>query len=108
MNNKKLEKSKSLWLKKLENEGKLLNPKEDHRRGLRALQNKTRRALLKYIGENIKEFEDIKIYFNLNDSEAKFHLSMLEYALFIERINSGYKLTLRGLGYLNNVELRGV
>ncbi len=108
MNNEELLKRKRRWLKKLENEGKLLNPKEDHNRGLRALQNKTRRALLKFLGNNDITIDIIKNHFNLSEPQIKFHLSMLEQALFIEKTNIGWRLTPRGIGYLKNVELRGV
>ena len=106
MNYEKYLKRKKEWLKKLENEKKLQDPKKDHSRGLRALQNKTRRELLKFIGYNLMNFEKIKNHFNFDDSLMFFHLTMLEQALFIERINNGWRLTPRGIGYLENVELR--
>jgi len=104
MNNKKFLKRKKRWLKKLENEGKLQNPKVDHNRGLMVLQN--RREILRFMGINVMRIDKIKSQFNLSDSVIVFHLTMLEQALFIERINKGWRLTPRGIGYLKNVELR--
>jgi predicted transcriptional regulator len=105
MNNRDISNQKEVWLKKLKEQGKLPDPKEDHSRGLRALQNTTRREILMYIGKDTKNTEEIKIDFNLEDSQANFHLSMLEQALFIEKTKTGWRLTPRGIGYLENVEL---
>ena len=41
---------KQEWLRKLEREGKVFDPKEDHRLGLRELQHGTRREILRFIG----------------------------------------------------------
>jgi DNA-binding transcriptional ArsR family regulator len=98
--------SKEKWLKTLEKEGKLQNPKEDHSRGLRALQNSTRREILRFIGKQVKTIEEIVTHFNSDESTISFHLSMLEQALFIEKVNDRWGLTPRGIGYLENVELK--
>ncbi len=97
---------KEKWLKNLEEKGKLHDPKEDHSRGLRALQNRVRREILVFIEKQVKNLEEIMSNFNLSESMATFHLSMLEQALFVEKVKNGWGLTPRGLGYLENVELR--
>lgn len=97
---------KQEWLRKLEREGKVFDPKEDHRLGLRALQHGTRREILRFIGYDTKTLDEIKNRFGLNEGQAKFHLSMLEQALYVEKTGEDYRLTPRGIAYLENVESR--
>jgi DNA-binding transcriptional ArsR family regulator len=104
MKKEDMQERKQKWLKKLEEEGKLTDPKEDHSRGLRALQNPTRREVLKFIGDKIVPFRNIKSHFNLDKSSLRFHLTMLEQALYIEQVNNDWRLTPRGIGYLKIVE----
>jgi len=104
MKKEDMQERKQKWLKKLEEEGKLTDPKEDHSRGLRALQNPTRREVLKFIGDNIVPFRKIKSHFNMDESSLRFHLTMLEQALYIEQVNNDWRLTPRGIGYLKIVE----
>lgn len=67
------------WLERMNKEGKLPeDKKEDHRRMSRALENPTRRDILKYIGTHGgKWLEEIKNEFNLRESQAKMHLDFL-------------------------------
>ena len=106
INREVLKKRKQEWLEKLKKTQKLISPTEDHKRGLRALQNVQRREILKFIGYDVKNFEDIKNKLKLDDSQIQFHLSMLEQALFIEKLNDTWRATPRGIGYLENVEWR--
>ncbi len=96
---------------KLKLEGKLTrNPTEDHKFGLKVLQNTVRREILVFLGNGKRSFEEIKEKFNLNDHMANFHLNMLEDALYIEKKEEAGKIlyfpTLRGEGYLENVEMK--
>ncbi|MCQ6963424.1 winged helix-turn-helix domain-containing protein [Methanolobus chelungpuianus] len=102
-------KKKHEWMNKLKEEGKLkANPTEDHAIGLRTLQNPTRRKILKALSGNSLDMEGIGAQLGLSRSEAKFHLDMLENALYIEKSKDTepvmYQLTPRGEGFLANVE----
>jgi predicted transcriptional regulator len=102
---------KNEWLEKMKREGKLTrNPTEDHKFGLKVLQNTVRREILISLKDEKKSYEEIKEKFNLNDHMANFHLNMLEDALYIEKKEEEGKIfyfpTLRGEGYLENVEMK--
>ncbi|MDN5310215.1 MAG: hypothetical protein PWP14_1609 [Methanolobus sp.] len=102
-------KKKHEWMNKLKEEGKLkANPTEDHAIGLRTLQNPTRRKILKALNGNSLNIEEIGDQLDLSRTEAKFHLDMLENALYIEKAKDTepitYQLTPRGEGFLANVE----
>jgi DNA-binding transcriptional ArsR family regulator len=104
-------KIKEEWLERMKREGKLTrNPTEDHKFGLKVLQNTVRREILISLGNGRKSFEEIREKFNLNDNMANFHLSMLEDALYIEKIEEEGKIfyspTPRGEGYVENVEMK--
>lgn len=104
-------KRKEEWLERMKREGKLTrNPTEDHKFGLKVLQNTTRREILISLGREKKSIEEIKEEFNLNDYMANFHLNMLEDALYIEKMEEEGKIyyipTPRGEGYLENVEMK--
>lgn len=95
----------------MKREGKLTrNPTEDHKFGLKVLQNTVRREILIFLGSGRKSLSEIKEKFNLNDHMANFHLNMLEDALYIEKKDEEGKIfylpTLRGEGYLENVEMK--
>ena len=93
----------------MKREGKLTRNPEDHKFGLKVLQNTTEEILIS-LGSERKSFEEIKEKFNLNDSMANFHLNMLEDALYIEKVEEEGKTfyipTPRGEGYVENVEMR--
>ncbi len=102
---------KQEWLERLKREGKLKDPTEDHKIALRALQNRTRREIIKFIGiGGKKSMDEIAERFKLNESQAKLNLDLLEQALFIENFeedgNIYFVLTPRGEAYLKNVEWR--
>jgi len=102
---------KKEWQEKLEREGKLKrNPTEDHKFGLKVLQNTARREILISLRSKSRSFEELKEKFDLDDNMANYHLSMLEDALFIEKKEEQgrvlYYPTLRGDGYLENVEMK--
>ena len=94
------------WFEKAKQEGRLKeNPTEDHKAGLRTMQNPVRRNILKSLGESKMSFDDIKAEFKLNDMQAKLHLGMLEDTLYIEKEDDSiYIITPRGEAFLVNVE----
>ncbi len=83
------------------------DPKEDHRITSRALENPTRRKIMKFIGENNeKTIDDVSEYFDTAKSETKMHLGFLEQASLVEKADENsksYKLTVRGRKCLENV-----
>jgi hypothetical protein len=81
---------------------KEIDHKEDHRRAYRTMMNHTRRELLKFIGTNIKTFEEIKSKFLEGTDQIKYHLSMLEQLYYIMETESGWKVTPRGIGFMYN------
>lgn len=97
------------WLQRMREEGKLPeDKKEDHRRMSRALENPTRRDILKYIGkEGRRSLEEIKTKFDIHKSQAKMHLDFLEQGLVVESEEKDdktlYQLTPRGEGHLENM-----
>jgi DNA-binding transcriptional ArsR family regulator len=104
-----LAKRKHEWLSKLEKEGRLkANPTEDHAIGLRTMQNPVRREILRMLYENSLSLEEIGGKLNLNSSMAKFHVEMLENALYVDKVEVSeqvmYQISLRGEGFLENVE----
>lgn len=94
------------WQDRMFKEGRISDWKTDHERGLDATYNRTRRAILGAIGFG-KSFDDIKKEFKLTDAVAKYHLDVLEHALFVEKeTRSGkahYKLTPRGAGFCDHM-----
>jgi len=79
-----------------------IDHKEDHSRAYRTMMNQTRRKLLRFIGFNIKTFEEIKNKFQEDDDMLKYHLSMLEQLFYIMNTESGWKATPRGIGFMSN------
>jgi predicted transcriptional regulator len=79
---------------------------EDHRFALEVLQLKVRRDIMKILASEPKTLEDITKAFGLKESQAEFHLALLEKALVVERSGEGYGLTPTGVLYLEKVEAR--
>lgn len=109
MVDEELLKRKHEWMNKLEKEGRLkANPTEDHAIGLRTLQNPVRRKILKLLYGASLSLEDIGDKLNLNSSTAKFHVEMLENALYVDKVEDSeplmYQISPRGEGFLENVE----
>ena len=84
------------------------NPTEDHAIGLRTIQNTTRRQILKILNGNQLSIEERKDQLKLDGTQAKFHMDMLENALYIDKVEGTeptmYQLSLRGEVFLANVE----
>ena len=108
MGDEDLKHKKEEWLKKVKAEGKMKDPTEDHKFGLKALQNPTRRNILKSMAKGSMDYSDLKEKFGLDDVQAKLHLNFLEEALYIEKKEKDgdfqYYLTPRGEAYLENDE----
>ncbi len=94
------------WHDKAEKEGKLkANPTEDHKAGLKAMQNPTRRHIVESLGEGKMTYDEVKAKFDLNDMQAKLNLDMLVDTLYIEKEgDTTYVLTPRGEAFLANVD----
>ena len=83
-----------------------IDPKEEHDHAYRTMMNETRRDLLKYIDTNIRSLDEIIDKFQLEDTQLKYHLSMLEQLYYLMNTESGWKATPRGLGFLYYTILR--
>ena len=110
MGREQLLERKREWLRRLKEE-RLRDPTEDHRIALKAMQNRVRQEMLRYVGSVGKaSFEEVAQRFGLDSFQAKIHLDLLEQALFIEAVEEGgkrvYVLTPRGEAYLKNVDWR--
>ncbi|MGV9171178.1 MAG: hypothetical protein ACOC44_03365 [Promethearchaeia archaeon] len=84
-----------------------INPKEDHSRAYRTLSNPIRREILNVLELNILQTEDFleKMDADLTDDQLKYHLSMLEQLNYIMNTDKGWKITPRGLGFLEHAQL---
>jgi DNA-binding transcriptional ArsR family regulator len=78
---------------------------KDHKMAYRTMMNPTRREILKFIGKEVRKTEEIKDKFDLDDSQLKYHLSMLKQVLYILDTETGWKSTPRGIGFLTNARL---
>ncbi|WP_340820511.1 winged helix-turn-helix domain-containing protein [Methanolobus sp. WCC4] len=99
---------KEEWLQRVEKEGrKKANPTEDHKIGLQTMQNPTRRQILKILFDSSVSIEDIGEKLDLNSSMAKFHVEMLENALYVDKVEDSdplmYQISPRGEAFLENV-----
>jgi predicted transcriptional regulator len=101
-----LKKRRDEWYEKVKKEGKLKrNPTEDHRAGLKTMQNPVRRHMLEALGEGKMTYDEVKAKFDLNDVQARLNLDMLEDTLFIEKDGeNNYIVTPRGEAFLANVD----
>ncbi|WP_340820365.1 winged helix-turn-helix domain-containing protein [Methanolobus sp. WCC4] len=101
-----LKKRRDEWYEKMKKEGRLKrNPTEDHRAGLKAMQNPVRRHMLEAMGEGKMTYDEVKEKFDLNDVQAKLNLDMLEDTLYIEKEDdTTYVITVRGEAFLANVD----
>ncbi|WP_094227729.1 winged helix-turn-helix domain-containing protein [Methanolobus psychrotolerans] len=101
-----LKKRRDEWYEKAKKEGKLKeNPTEDHRAGLKAMQNPVRRHIVESLGEGKMTFDKVKAKFDLNDVQARLNLDMLVDTLYIEKEDdTTYVITVRGEAFLENAE----
>ena len=103
-----LKKRRDEWYEKAKKEGKLKeNPTEDHRAGLKAMQNPVRRHIVESLGEGKMTFDEVKAKFDLNDVQARLNLDMLVDTLYIEKEDDKtYVITVRGEAFLENVDIK--
>jgi len=64
--------------------------------------NETRIELLKFIGCEIRNMEEIDREFKMEFDQLKYHLSMLKQSLYIIDSHEGWKSTPRGIDFLEN------
>lgn len=84
---------------------KNLDKKLDHGRAYRTLTNPIRRDILNFIGYTIKKLDEIKKEFRLDDSQLLYHLNMLKQTFYLLDTEEEWKLTPRGIGFLENAQL---
>ncbi len=109
MSEDSIKSSRKEWIENIKKEkGIVRNPTEDHDIGLKTLQNPVRRKILSFLAEADRTIEDVQNSFKVNRMQAKFHLDMLENALYIEKIDVNgtetYRISPRGEAYLENVK----
>jgi len=76
-----------------------------HARDFRTMVNPIRRDILKTIEYNIKTTEELMDSLNLEGDQINYHLSFLEQTFYIVNTKDGWKLTPRGVGFLNNTSI---
>ncbi|MFW9946219.1 MAG: hypothetical protein ACFFDX_05250 [Candidatus Odinarchaeota archaeon] len=92
-------------LKEFYEKTKNVDKKLDHGRAYRTLINPIRRNILNFIGCNIKTMEEIKNEFEFDETQIIYHLNMLKQTFYILDSEEGWKLTPRGIGFLENARL---
>lgn len=83
---------------------KMSSSAESHKRSLLVLQLKVRRDILKLIGSDIKRKDEIRGMLELSDFHITYHLSVLEHAHLVEKLDEGYRLTPKAIEYKDKVE----
>ena len=84
---------------------KNIDKKLDHGRAYRTLINPIRREILKFIGYSIKTMKELKCEFEFDETHLNYHLDMLKQSFYVLDSNEGWKLTPRGIGFLENARL---
>ena len=84
---------------------KVLDHKEDHRLAFRTLTNPLRRDILYFIEYKIIPTYEIKKKFNLDETQVDYNLNMLKQTIYIIDSEEGWKLTPRGIGFIENAQL---
>lgn len=92
-------------LKEFYEKTKNVDKKLDHGRAYRTLMNPFRREILQFIGYEIKSIEELKKEFKIDITQLNYHLNMLKQVFFAIDSNKGWKLTPRGIGFLENAQL---
>lgn len=76
-----------------------------HARDFRTMMNPVRRDIIKSIGCEAKTTEELGEELNLEEDQLTYHLSMVEQTMYIQSTKEGWKLTPRGIGFLNNTSI---
>ena len=82
-----------------------IDPKLEHSLAARTLTNPMRRKIMQFINCEVKSVEDIKKDCNLDINQLTFHLNMLKQTNYVIDSVEGWKLTPRGIGFLENAKL---
>ncbi|TFF63685.1 MAG: ArsR family transcriptional regulator [Promethearchaeota archaeon] len=77
----------------------------DHKMAARTLTSQIRREIMRYIGYNVRTTEEIKEKFGLEDDQVEFHLNMLEQPSYAMDCDGNWKLTPRGIAFLENAKI---
>jgi predicted transcriptional regulator len=77
----------------------------DHKMAARTLTSQVRREIMKFIGYDVKSTEEIMNKFDLKEDQVKYHLNMLEQPSYLMDCGENWKLTPRGIGFLENAKL---
>jgi len=106
MDKKEMEEQKNKWIERLKKEGKITDVEKLRKSGLFAIQNPVRRKIIEVIGKSDKiTVDNLSKGLNLDKNQVKFHLGMLETALFVEKKDEDtYTLTPRGVAYVTNAD----
>jgi len=76
-----------------------------HAKDFRTMMNPTRRAIIKCIEYGVKTTEELTKALEMDEDQVKYHLSMVEQTFYIMNTKEGWKLTPRGIGFLNNTSI---
>lgn len=77
----------------------------DHKMAARTLTSPLRRQIMEFIGYDVKTMEELMKEFNLDEQQLRFHLDMLEQPSYLMDCAGSWKLTPRGIGFLENASL---
>jgi len=95
------EEEMKIFIEKIES----IDKKQDHSNAYRTMSNEMRREILNFIGYEVRSIEKMKVKFNLDADQLKYHLSMLEHSLYVVESSEGWKSTPRGIGFMENAQL---
>ena len=84
---------------------KTIDHTNDHRLAARTLTNPLRREIMSFIGSEIKSTEEIAEKVDFEENQILFHLDMLKQVFYVWESPEGWKLTPRGIGFLENAQL---
>ena len=92
-------------MRELYEKTKDLDKKVGHYNSYRTMMNETRRELLKFIGCEIRNTEELIEQFKLEEDQLNYHLSMLEQCFYIINSREGWKSTPGGIKFLENAKM---
>ncbi|MHA1150545.1 MAG: winged helix-turn-helix domain-containing protein [Promethearchaeota archaeon] len=84
---------------------KTIDHTNDHRLAARTLTSPLRRDIMSFIGSEIRSTEQIAENLNIEVNQVLYHLDMLKQVYYVWESLEGWKLTPRGIGFLDNARL---
>ena len=84
---------------------KTIDHTNDHRLAARTLTNPLRREIMNFIGSEICSTEQIAEKVDIEVNQVLYHLDMLKQVFYVWESSEGWKLTPRGIGFLENAQL---